>query len=242
MTFDFNTIIGISGTILGLFGIIISIYSYRKSKKTKRLAVNSESNILISETLSQYESLKVSYNDENIKSLTSTIVRIKNIGSDIIEPSDIVPSSPIIIKTTQKFLFNDISQYKIVSSNSKNIIKLIKINDSSLQVSFDFLNPKNEIYITILHTGDISVDGDLKTGSIKNYTAKKYYDVDTDHHYDEDTYSHISSFKIPTLVLSIFSMFIACFSLFTNSYSIERLSPALTLMLLSYILLFQTRK
>ena len=207
MTNEFNTIIGIAGTIFGLVSILISIYFFKKSKKTKNLSINSVSTILISENLNEYENLKISYNNEDIRSLTSTTIKIKNIGTDIVEPSDLLQSSPIIIDTTEKFLLNDISQYDITSSNNKNNVSLNKITDSSLQLTFEILKPKDEISISVLHTGDITVSGELKTTSIKNFTKKKYKNNDTNDNHDND-YKEIKIllFSIAILVMAIVTL------------------------------------
>lgn len=226
--------INIIGIISTLFGIIVSIYCSIKTKKTKKLAANSESTILISETIGKYENLKISCNNEDIKSLTSTVVRIKNIGSDIVEPSDLAPSSPIIIKTTQKFLLNDVSQYKIMASNSKNVVKLTKIDDSSLQISFDFLNPKDEICVTILHTGDISVNGGLKTSPIRNYTRKKYENNEPRHSRYDDLPSTLNfPYMFFTLIMGLFALTILFVSITSNELSYDR-------MILCAILMFMT--
>ncbi len=171
MKFDLGVIIGIVGILLGFLG---SLFFYLKGKKNKRLVYNTETTVLISESLSNYENLKILYNNEDIKTLNSTNIKIKNIGNDIIETSDFVPAEPIIIKTSDHFLLQDVSKYNINSSNSKNRVNLTYIDESHIQVSFDFLSPKDEIQITVLHTGQISMTGDLKQGSVKNYSSKKY--------------------------------------------------------------------
>lgn len=240
MKIDFSTLIGI---FLSIFGVVVSIFSYIKTKKTKKIAVNSESTILISETLSKYENLKILYNDENIKSLTSTIVRIKNIGSDIVEPDDLVPSCPLTINTTKKFLLEDTSQYKISTSNTKNIVKLTKIDSMSLQISFDFLNPKDEIQITLLHTGDISVDGDLKSNPIKNYTKKKYENNDTKYNLEDEIASIFPPYKFMALFLSLMSLLLLCSSIITNELSIDRMILYFILMYnISTLALLQNKK
>lgn len=166
--------IGITGVILGILGIVFAFIFYFKGKKKKKLVYTSESTVLVSEKLSNYEDLKILYNNKEIKSLCSTTIKIKNMGNDIIEPHDLIPSMPITINTSDKFLFQDVSKYEFTSSNSKNRILLNKMNDSQISVNFDFINPKDEITITLLHTGDISIDGDLKQGEVKNYTKMKY--------------------------------------------------------------------
>ena len=247
MNFDFNTAIAILGTVFGLFGIIISIYAYRKSKKTKKLTVNSESTILISEKLSQYENLKISYNSEDISSLTSTIVKIKNIGTDIVEPSDLIPSSPIIVNTTQKFLLNDSSQYEIYTSNNKNKVSLVKINESSLQLMFEFLNPKDEITISLLHTGSITVSGDLKTNPIKNYTSKKYENNGIKYNNDDDSYIPSSNilFRLLTSIITLAMMILVYYYILSGNLSPENMllyTMLMFMMILQVMQNFQNRK
>ena len=250
MTIDVNMMntIGIAGTVFGLFGIIISIYFYKKQKKVKRLSVKSESTILISETLNKYKNLKISYNNQNITSLTSTIIKITNIGTDIVEPTDLAPSSPLIIKTTDKFLLDDITQYKITTSNSKNLASLSKISDTSLQISFDFLNPKEYIIITLLHTGDISVDGDLKTNSIKNYIKLK--DEQESIAFDDEVYKSTFSYmgKVLETLFVLTSMLIAMFTiLFKDFYPSDYQlasndSLVIVLIFFAFILLIKNKK
>lgn len=243
MKADFNSIIGILGTIFGLFGIIISIYSIVKSKKTKKLAANTESTVLISETLNKYENLKISYNNENIESLISSIVRIKNIGSDIVEPTDVAPSSPIIIKTTQKFLFKDASKYEINVSNSKNTAKLSHISETELILNFDFLNPKDEILITLLHTGDISVHGDLKSNPIKNYTKKNYEGHEVNNQDDYPTLFRSKKSFTFSLLLAMSSMILCNFILMGYSFRFSELAlPILFICFTTLVIFFTSLK
>lgn len=182
------------GIVVGILGILGSAFFYWRGKKKKRIVYNLESTILISEDLSSYENLKILYNNENIKSLTSTIIKIRNAGNDIIEPADFIPSTPIIISTSNAFLLQDVSNYKIECSNRKNRVSLNRKDESHLSVTFDFLGPKDEITITILHTGRLSITGELKQGDVKNYSSKKYekdelkskpyaFDSQDDHYY-----------------------------------------------------------
>lgn len=177
MKFDLGSIIGIVGIIVGA---IIAIFFYFKGQKRKKLAYNLETNILISESLSNYENLEILYNNETIKSLKCTNIKIRNIGNDIIEPENLIPSTPITIKTSNDFLLQDVTKYEIKCSNPKNRVFLELIDKSHIKVLFDFLNPKDEIQITVLHTGTISITGELKQGDVKQYSNKKYEKEDDD--------------------------------------------------------------
>lgn len=172
MKIDLGIVIGILGILFGLGG---SYFFYRKGRKVKKLIYRAETTILISEDLSSYENLKILYNNENINSLNSTTIIIRNVGNDMIEPTDFIPAMPIVVKTSNQFLLQDFSKYKITCSDRKNRVHLEKVDESNLQVIFDYLNPKDEISITILHTGDVTITGELKQrNSVKNYSNKKY--------------------------------------------------------------------
>lgn len=204
---EWNNLIGIAGIVIG---VVCSYFFYRKGKKKKKIIYSLETTILISENLGTYENLKILYNDENINSLNSTIIKIKNIGNDIIEPDNFVPSMPIIIETTDSFLLKDVSKFRVYCSNSKNRVYLEIIDELHLKVNFDFLNPKDEIHITILHSGDISVSGELKQGDVKNYSNKKYEKEDVSEHDYSSTNYESKMFKPITSVMNLLEVLDIC--------------------------------
>ena len=168
-------LIGIFSTIF--FGFLFSYIFYRKGLKKKRLVCHRNSTALITHNISKYKDLKILYNNNEIQTLTSTSITLKNVGNDIINPDDIIPSDPIILKTSGHFLFsidtvnNTLSE--IYVSNPKVKVSLEYIDSSNLKLNFDFLPPKCELFITLLHSGDIEVMGDLKIGTFSN-NIKKY--------------------------------------------------------------------
>lgn len=158
-------IIGIFSTIF--FGFIFSYIFYRKSLKQKKMVCITEPTTLISDNLSNYKNLKILYNDENIQTLTSTQVVFKNIGNDKIEPSDITPSDPIVITTSGKFLSTEDNLLEVQTTNPKVKSNLEYVDDSTFNLKFDFFPPECELSVTLLHSGDISITGDLKVGDFK---------------------------------------------------------------------------
>lgn len=251
MIIDWQTILSISGIILTIFFGILSYVFYRKGIKKKKLLITSNSTILISEDLSNYNGLKISYNNEEVKTLTSTSITIRNIGNDVIEDTDITPSDPIIITTTNKFLSTDSDEYQVISSNKKVSTSLQKINDSKLQLSFDFLNPKNELSVTLLHNGDIFIDGDLKNGSVDKVssndkyvpTSKSIYSEHND--IDEFSYSKLINLVLCllTMMSSLIVMMIITYQLIMG-YSISNISDYLVYLFVPifFIILFQKTK
>lgn len=176
-------ILSICFGIIGIVGTLFSIYSFIKNYKVKKLKAIIDSTILISDKINEYENLKIAYNKENINSFIKTHIKIENVGTDIIEPSDLTHSSPISISPIDNFLFDDISQLEITASNSNNKVSLIREenNSPSLKVDFEFLNPKDEINIVLFHSGSITVNGDLKGKPITVDIIKSY-------EYNEESY------------------------------------------------------
>ena len=163
-----------------LTGYIISWTIYVKSNKTKTLYISYDSKTLISERITSYKNLKLYYNKKHIKNLICSTISIHNIGNQTIEDSDMSPSSHITISTTKKFLFNNVNDYDISSSNSNVSLSLRKINKSEIELYFDFLKPEDVINISLLHNGKISIKGELINGyiEIENHYSKRRKRVD----------------------------------------------------------------
>ena len=101
-------------------------------------------------------------------------ITIKNIGNLTIEVSDISSSSPITFCASKEFLLNDVKDYILYSSNKNSSFSLLKINKSKIQLVFDYLKPEEEISLTLLHSGILKINGDLKNGIIyQNITEAK---------------------------------------------------------------------
>lgn len=205
MFHDFNTLLGIVGAGVGFLGIALSFFFYFKSKKIQKISINTSSTILISEKLSQYENLEVFYNNKKINSLTSTTIKIKNSGTDIIEPDDFVQSS-LVIKTSKNFVLDNPSQYEAIASEPKNITSLEAIDNSSFKIKFTFLNPKDYILIRVLHTGEIFVDGTLKRNPSNKYNQKTNNDNEL---IDEESLNIIMQIRIILLATCPFLMLIS---------------------------------
>ena len=127
----------------------------------------------MSEKVCQIEGLEVRYHSKEIDDLFCTIVTIRNIGNATIESSDFAPSCPLSISTTGKFLIDKTKGVNIVSSNTAyNVQPLFDLDDrnmcDSIVIAYDYISKKGEITVSLFHTGNISVDGELKEGKILN--------------------------------------------------------------------------
>lgn len=170
-----NFILNSSNILIVFLGMLVSVflsflfYQYGKIVNTKKIAFTCESFNLVTE---YNKNLKIVFNDKIVRTLTSSTITITNIGNKCITPADFAPSSPLMITSTQGFLFDEASQCNISAKNDMNIVSLIRIDDHCLLINFEFLNPKDKISLSLLHMGDISITGCIKDGFIKDKSNK----------------------------------------------------------------------
>lgn len=212
-------IIGIFSTIF--FGFIFSYIFYRKGLKQKKIVCIIEPTTLISNNLSNYKNLKILYNGENIQALTSTKVVLKNIGNDKIEPSDITPSDPIVITTSGKFLPTEDFVLDVNSTNPKVKSSLEYVDDSTFNLKFDFFPPECELSLTLLHSGNVSITGDLKIGNFNQITINNGLNSSETAKTMQELYilyiSYLTKFLyiVSIVILAIFPLYI----LYSDNYN-----------------------
>lgn len=156
--------------MIGLIGgIIVSFIFYKKGNKKKQIIYIKNSQILISNTLSNIDGLSITYQESPIKNLISTTINIKSIGKGIVDFKDFGKATPFCIKTTEQFFIpKDINEIIVKNSNPNNLFELIIINDKTININFDYFSYKDEISLSILHTGTIDVEGKIKDGDLLN--------------------------------------------------------------------------
>lgn len=164
---DIGILLTILGLIVSILSLLFSYIFYKKSNKKKILQIVSSSNVLVSNEFNKFDYLKIMCGDIEVKNLKSSKIKLKNIGNETIDSSDIAPLDPIIISVSNKYLVNDPTKYDVQFTNSKMNVCLNKINDTQIQVTFDFMKPQDEISIFLLHDGDISISGDIKSGILQ---------------------------------------------------------------------------
>lgn len=154
-----------------LFSLVISGFFFFVGKKRKRISQDIKTFSLISNKVSKIEGLEVKYHSKDIANLFSSIITIRNIGNSTIENFDFAPSSPLSISTTGEFLISKPKEKDLSSTNNPNNARLIyKLNDQNMcdyiTIAFDYISKKEQLTISIFHTGEISVGGVLKDGQI----------------------------------------------------------------------------
>jgi hypothetical protein len=159
--------------------VIIGVYFYYKSKKEKTPTYFITSKRLIKDFLSEYQSLKVIYNDNPISNLTVSNITFWNDGKEVIDGTDITKAEPLIIKIREGNAFLDAKViYRSTPANQFDVEYLHK--QGIVLMKFDYLGFEDGAVIQILHDASSSNDIEI-CGTIKGFgsicTDKKNHQV-----------------------------------------------------------------
>jgi len=153
----------VNGNYLGLIAVLISSSSllfayfvYRKNranKKTKLLNSKRATYNVINKNNRYYEKVEIKYENKTLDVFSSTIITIKNSGTDVIKKEDIAKQAPIKIILDDKY---EILEYRIKKKPNK--ISKIGVNqkENNLIINFDFIESGESLKIEILHTAESS--------------------------------------------------------------------------------------
>lgn len=203
MKFDSSALWGVLG-LLGSF--FITFIFYFIGNKTKKLIYTINSQLLITNKLSEIQGLNITYGDQIIDNLTSTTINIKSIGKDNINTDDFAKANPLSIVTDGVFLFqNDIQSALTHNSNISNCVTLNISDDSTkILIDYDYFSKNSLITLNLLHTGQLTVHGTMKKGKLSSSNSINKRNI---------------SDMLNTIGLTFGIVFIIIYSLIVNGYN-----------------------
>lgn len=154
--------------IIGLVGsFLFSFLFYKLSKSGKKITYSVKSQPLITKNIGNIHNLSITYKNNPISELLSTTLSVKITGKDIIEKKDFASVAPLCIKTDGEFLLqDDINSILTYNSNPANSLVPVFIDKSTISLSYDYFKYNSVFTFTILHTGNLTISGELKKGNI----------------------------------------------------------------------------
>jgi len=160
---------GIAG-IIG--GFIVSAFFFYVGKEKKSLVYQISTSNLITDEINSTPGLKISVGDEPAVNVISTTITFVNRGNRTITSSDFASLSPLQIISSEHFFNAEHIDVGYIKTRNKAINPRIDvIEKNKIIIEFEYLKPKQEFEITVLHDGELSVGGDLKNGGIQNYSS-----------------------------------------------------------------------
>jgi hypothetical protein len=161
----------ISSYIIGILGVLLSVYFYRKGKSQKVLSHFMNNFVVIGGQVNEFNKLSVFYDKVPVSNLTITEFYLWNSGNTIINGSDIAAMSNISIKCEGEGQV--LEQEILICSDHSNNCKS-KLSDNTIHLSFDYLRPNEGCKIKVTHTADnLRLEGKLKESEIRYQIAFK---------------------------------------------------------------------
>lgn len=165
----------VSGTIIGVIGIVLAIVFYRKGKEKKELSYSLRSRTLIRKKKTQFEKLSILYGDKRIDDLCVSNFTIWNSGNKTINASDMVDSKKLTITAIKDSRILDVEV--IARSDETNNFSVSYSDEHTATILFEYVDMMEGVVVQIIHTGandSLSIDCKIKGGlPVKNYDKNR---------------------------------------------------------------------
>ena len=136
--------------LLAIISIILAIIFYYKALKSKKPIYDIQTNRLVNNELSGLKKIEIKYNNAIISNLSVTKIALWNSGKASIRKNDIATSDPVLICTTDDIILYD---FEIIHAKPVNNIIAEKINENSINISFEFLDFHEGVVLNVYHSG-----------------------------------------------------------------------------------------
>lgn len=140
------------GAVIGILGVLIAIYTYKRTKIGPRLVYQLDSLKVIGKDGRTPEEITIYYKGIKVPRIIKTTIIIWNSGTKTIDGVNIVKNDPLrlefsdeeeIIAATILKRTKEVNEFEITSSSEQRNV---------LNIDFEYLDPKDGVSIEILHT------------------------------------------------------------------------------------------
>src|SRR5690606_19938758 len=171
--FEANPYLNLVSLFIAVFGIILSIYFYKRSLKIKKPTFLVRTINLVKQNVNKIDSVEILYKGDKIQNLSISKIALWNDGKDTINSNDIAQNSPLLIYIDDEYQILDAEI--IFQKNPSNDFKVKLLPDqNSVLISFDYFDYLDGTIINVYHTGESSrnilLSGKIK--SVRNFTRK----------------------------------------------------------------------
>lgn len=167
MNWDSSVLWGIIGLV---GGFLISLLFFTLSKKQRKLSYSISTTPIIVKKITKISDLVITYKNKDIDNLSTSYIKIKNIGNDTLDVNDFAELNKLSLITDGVFLINSADELEITKSNKYMKVAPTLISTNKIELSFDYFDLKDEVSCSVFHTGNIKVCGSIKNGKIINDT------------------------------------------------------------------------
>lgn len=156
--------------LLAIASVLVSIFLYFKSKKSKEPKYLTKSFSIIDDSISAIDELDIKYKNLEIQRLTISKLSFWNGGHETIEGNDIAPADKLRISLRDK---GEIISVKPILEKREAINVDCNIFENEINITFDFLDYGDGAIFEIYHTGSSNLPLKL-IGTIKGASKISY--------------------------------------------------------------------
>lgn len=146
-----------------------AIYAWVKGKRRKELSYVSNTYRVIQDGENAIPEVDIRYKKRRIKNFVITKYAIWNSGTEVINAEDLVKTKTLkIISVNPDTAILDATV--LMCNETANKISITDIQDNGIEVSFDYMEPRNGCVLQIIYTGkreDLEVALKIKGGNVK---------------------------------------------------------------------------
>lgn len=148
---------------------VFAIYAWVKGKRRKELSYVSNTYRVIQDGENAIPEVDIKYKKRRIKNFVITKYAIWNSGTEVINAEDLVKTKTLKIISVNSD--TAILEATVMMCNEiTNKISITDIQDNGIEVSFDYMEPRNGCVLQIMYTGkkeDLKVVLKIKGGYVK---------------------------------------------------------------------------
>lgn len=152
------------GVLVGIIGLVTAYFFYRRSLIRPRLVFRSNTVHVVGKNPRFPSKLKIFYGSKEVPKVVKTSVVLWNDGNTTLSTNQITASDPLRIEIHGESELLDVDVSRVSREVNAFTANISPNSPSTIDISFDYLDPKDGALIRILHTKevDFNVKGTLR--------------------------------------------------------------------------------
>jgi len=146
------------GVLIGIIGLFAAYLFYRRSLIRPQLVFRSNTIHVVGKNPEFPSKLKIFYGDKEVRKVVKTSIVLWNDGNTTFSSDQITLSDPLRIEINGESELLDVDVPRVSRAVNAFIANISPTNPNTINITFDYLDPKDGALIRILHTKEVNVN------------------------------------------------------------------------------------
>src|SRR5215213_2999485 len=144
------------GVLIGIIGLFAAYLFYRRSLIRPQLVFRSNTIHVVGKNPEFPSKLKIFYGDKEVRKVVKTSIVLWNDGNTTFSSDQITLSDPLRIEINGESELLDVDVPRVSRAVNAFIANISPTNPNTINITFDYLDPKDGALIRILHTKEVN--------------------------------------------------------------------------------------